>query len=398
MSIHMDTVKIAQKGGGSVFQIIVTADIVSAVFLTVILVAVYNSTSKDMLRKTKLFRLCLWICLAGLISDAASYILLSEGYGPDLVAAVFTYLAYGFIEILPAFFSYYLYSFLKEKDPATPRTFPAYISVLCAIDIIFITVGTVTGALFSVKNGVVSYGVFLKYIGIIPAICILSMLVLLLSRAKYIGLMDFLAIGSYIIIPVAALIANFINKELAFSYVACAVSLCIIFVITQSGLLTEARVRSEIYNSLSKIDTLTGMQNRRAYKEFISELSEDEKICVIFCDVNNLKCTNDLEGHDAGDVLICRVADILKEALPGAHIFRIGGDEFLILLIGETQESFSEKIAALHTLIMDNDHIASFGFNDGTLITLGETINSAEHMMNRNKERYYEQMGLRRRT
>ena len=77
---------------------------------------------------------------------------------------------------------------------------------------------------------------------------------------------------------------------------------------------------------------LTGLLNRRAYDNTCKMLIGNCQVGVIFCDVNSLKYTNDIFGHEAGDKLIKSFASILKNSFRNDETFRISGDEFVILL------------------------------------------------------------------
>lgn len=77
---------------------------------------------------------------------------------------------------------------------------------------------------------------------------------------------------------------------------------------------------------------LTGLLNRRAYDNACKMLIGNCQVGVIFCDVNSLKYTNDIFGHEAGDKLIKSFASILKNSFRNDETFRISGDEFVILL------------------------------------------------------------------
>jgi diguanylate cyclase (GGDEF)-like protein/PAS domain S-box-containing protein/putative nucleotidyltransferase with HDIG domain len=97
---------------------------------------------------------------------------------------------------------------------------------------------------------------------------------------------------------------------------------------------------------LSYHDQLTGLYNRRFYEEEIRRLNNEANIpiALIIADVNGLKLTNDAFGHKAGDVLLQRIANILKVKFPSNGIIsRIGGDEFVILL-SKTNENATEEI------------------------------------------------------
>ena len=69
-------------------------------------------------------------------------------------------------------------------------------------------------------------------------------------------------------------------------------------------------------------------------------------IGVLYCDVMGLKRVNDRKGHREGDKLLIRVGECLKKVFEGHALFRIGGDEFLVLCEG-IEERELEELAAL---------------------------------------------------
>lgn len=82
---------------------------------------------------------------------------------------------------------------------------------------------------------------------------------------------------------------------------------------------------------LSKSDQLTGLLNRRGFKESLASLPAGRCIAFIFGDLNGLKETNDTLGHEAGDQLICAAAEVFRHIGHAGSIFRMGGDEFLMM-------------------------------------------------------------------
>lgn len=88
----------------------------------------------------------------------------------------------------------------------------------------------------------------------------------------------------------------------------------------------------------ARVDTLTGLPNRRALRERIeralaSRELRDEQLAVMFVDLDHFKEVNDSLGHDVGDALLVQVAGRLQGCMPaGGVVARMGGDEFTVLL------------------------------------------------------------------
>jgi diguanylate cyclase (GGDEF)-like protein/PAS domain S-box-containing protein len=106
---------------------------------------------------------------------------------------------------------------------------------------------------------------------------------------------------------------------------------------------------------MSMHDSLTGFRNRASFEQEMVTFGAGgvQPVAVILCDVDGLKFVNDTLGHNAGDELLIRVADILRRCLPpGTLMYRVGGDEFTAVLISTGQaaamrvcEEFRQAIA-----------------------------------------------------
>lgn len=105
-----------------------------------------------------------------------------------------------------------------------------------------------------------------------------------------------------------------------------------------------SRVMKEKYEKekllyISNTDELTRCFNRHAYEERINNLDLREEWIYISMDLNNLKHINDSLGHAAGDELICAAADCMRESFGKyGNVYRIGGDEFVVIITGNTKE------------------------------------------------------------
>ncbi|UCZ54031.1 sensor domain-containing diguanylate cyclase [Bacillus shivajii] len=99
-------------------------------------------------------------------------------------------------------------------------------------------------------------------------------------------------------------------------------------------------------------DELTGLKNRTAFRERFHYLNEiDLSVGLMLCDVNDLKATNDNFGHLAGDNLIKETASILKGCVDDyTSVYRIGGDEFVLLIEGTSRRYVEHKYELLLSL------------------------------------------------
>ena len=111
----------------------------------------------------------------------------------------------------------------------------------------------------------------------------------------------------------------------------------------QTYRLMEQGLKYNFVKNLAYSDGLTGVGNRTAYLEKLEKLeqqSENLSLGIVFLDINDLKQVNDQKGHDQGDRLICSAASIIQNTYgKQGKVFRIGGDEFCVLLEGENLDS-----------------------------------------------------------
>jgi diguanylate cyclase (GGDEF)-like protein len=103
----------------------------------------------------------------------------------------------------------------------------------------------------------------------------------------------------------------------------------------------------------ARVDSLTGLLNRRAFDEALSHATDTarasgEDLSVLVGDLDGFKAINDRFGHLGGDRILCAVADSLRHALRGADVaYRWGGDEFALILPeadGDGAENVAERI------------------------------------------------------
>ena len=150
---------------------------------------------------------------------------------------------------------------------------------------------------------------------------------------------------------------------------------------------------------MSYSDQLTGLGNRYAVERFVRNMDKRESIGVLYCDITGLKRVNDMEGHEAGDQLILRARDLLMHFWKAYEVFRIGGDEMLILASGIQQATFQEEVCRMKEHMQEYKVAVAVGAvwkPDGT-DSIDQMLTESERLMYEDKARYYKQMGLDRR-
>ena len=120
----------------------------------------------------------------------------------------------------------------------------------------------------------------------------------------------------------------------------------------------EAAIGSAI--DMANKDALTGVKNKHAYVSAETQLDNqievdgDVEFAIAICDINGLKQVNDEQGHSAGDQFIKDACMMICHAFDHSPVFRIGGDEFVIILRGQDYENRADIIYSLAELQKEN--------------------------------------------
>lgn len=157
---------------------------------------------------------------------------------------------------------------------------------------------------------------------------------------------------------------------------------------------------------MSQMDALTGLYNQNIYNRYLkTPVQGDETVGVLFFDVDGLKRVNDDGGHEQGDLLLRRCAESLHVLLDDdCHGFRIGGDEFLLVVDTADPAVLDAKLdqwrKAMELINIENRtrhkglvcHM-SVGKSFGKKYDLPELIVLADGRMYTEKEAYHKERG-----
>lgn len=120
---------------------------------------------------------------------------------------------------------------------------------------------------------------------------------------------------------------------------------------SDSLLKIEEGRKAEIYKELAVKDLLTKMYNRNAYDEWVNTNKKPKNTAVITFDLNNLKQCNDTYGHSAGDRYIKKAAELISQTFGERNAcYRIGGDEFCVVVKNEEEAWIWQKLSELERL------------------------------------------------
>ena len=343
---------------------------------------------KRRIRKNRVYTISVLLCILALITDMLAWIL-DGSFAPEFwifMSDLSTYVL-GYVIIVS--YTFYILETVREKKPVPKHTVKVILALATAA-VIFVIVGSSIHKVFYIQEHVYHTGPWYNYTQIFTGLAMLYNLYLILSNAKLFGRHDTLALMSYIVFPIAATALHFVLPDISFTYIASLFSQITIYIMLQAEQEAEFRTRERILLEVSNTDTLTGLQNRRAYDEARFRLKESDTVNVLFLDINGLKYTNDNFGHKAGDELITGFSDILRENFSYSDIFRISGDEFVILNDSMSEKEFEKTAGAFDAdQQKDGKPKSSIGRSRGAGAQLSEVVKQAEYRMYEDKEIFH---------
>lgn len=140
--------------------------------------------------------------------------------------------------------------------------------------------------------------------------------------------------------------------------------------------LQVAKLEANKMNVLAHHDALTGIRNKLAYDQEVWRLDEELRegqafFGIAIVDLNDLKVTNDTYGHDRGDESIRQLTNLICMTFKHSSVFRVGGDEFAIVLRDEDGRNAEHLVAEFRA------HIDALARSDSPTIAPWERVSAA---------------------
>lgn len=156
-------------------------------------------------------------------------------------------------------------------------------------------------------------------------------------------------------------------------------------------------------NALAYRDSLTGVKNRTAYTEAVAEYEKrincgNPCFAVLVADINDLKKVNDKYGHDVGNELIIHTARMICNTFRNSPVFRIGGDEFVVILENQDLNHYRALIEEMdrefekdYLSVQDEKISISIArgvatYNPNIDCVFGDVFTNADHAMYMHKQ------------
>lgn len=111
------------------------------------------------------------------------------------------------------------------------------------------------------------------------------------------------------------------------------------------SMMIRLRNNTDALEKSATFDPLTHCKNRKALRwAYDGDYQKDCSITIMMCDLNGLKHVNDTKGHAAGDKYICDAAEALMACFGKDEVYRVGGDEFVVVLFQEEIEDWERRM------------------------------------------------------
>ncbi len=160
-----------------------------------------------------------------------------------------------------------------------------------------------------------------------------------------------------------------------------------------SGFVSDFLEKNKFVESLNKLsyyDTLTGIKNRHSYRKELKEIDETNisSLGVAYVDITGLSRINEEKGTRFGDEIVKQIARMLTEVF-AENVFRVDGDEFVVLERNVKEIVFEQKISLLKNEISKKDGLsASIGYTWNTNFNVKQEDKSDNYITVRDSKRY----------
>ena len=158
--------------------------------------------------------------------------------------------------------------------------------------------------------------------------------------------------------------------------------------------------KAENLKYMSYQDVLTGAYNRRRFEEDYEAACRfrSARVGCVYMDAVGLHEVNNQQGHKNGDKLLCSIAHVATDIFASGKVYRIGGDEFVVLQQAIEEKNLKENVESIRRILASMGHQVSMGVAwEACLQKDSRLVETAEERMREDKALYYKTLGGDRR-
>lgn len=195
-------------------------------------------------------------------------------------------------------------------------------------------------------------------------------------------ILSLIILCAFNLIPYAPLFSEKMNNSVVYNHPFWVFSMMIVYIpifftsiVIFELLLLQWRNRENLVNEISQKDPLTGLSNRRVIDQTLLNLNQAKSsYAVILIDLDFFKNVNDQYGHDVGDHVLRRVAQVLSTHTRGGDIAgRFGGEEFMMIVSAKSLY----QVTAIAERCRKQIEIETFTLNDGVILKVSASFGIA---------------------
>lgn len=371
-------------------DIIITSEIISLIILSILGISSFFELKKD--NTYKLYFNCILLCIFATTSDLLCYIFQNDATRTTLLY-ITNYLAVFLGNFIAIYAAKYLYITIYKNDNYQKNAYWRIIFIISIVNIFIQLFSFILNESFTIINGIINITKYYNINLYLQFICFIIDFIFVIKHLKDLALNHFILLLMYFLFPTISIIITIYNNDVSFVYSSLSISFLIIYI----GI--EKSEKEKYLLEIATHDVLTGLLNRTAYNKRISSLTDEiNEVGTIFFDVNNLKHINDTLGHYAGDKLLVDFSTILISVFDKDDIYRVSGDEFVIITNKYSLENFTKKINDINNKIKNKNNIASFGYAYKKTNNINDLVALAEQNMYSEKSEYYIKNNIDRRS
>ena len=326
---------------------IITTEVVSVIFMTVILCAsIFGNSRKG--RVTALFRCCLVSTILGAVFDALSYAVDGRMENELLLILInmVTYLTW----VLVVFFFALYTTFLIEKRVAVQKWVPYPVAALTAVGLLSCVVGSFNGRLLYLEEGYFVEGPWGNRISLLLCAVVVYMYVILFLYRRALERSTIIVVAAFLFFPFLDTLVS-LYLDIDYSYPILAVAFMVIYVVIQERTVAEDSIRKKLFEEASYTDPLTRSKNLRAYDEIIKADLRGSATAKV-----NFKL------GDTSEENVLRFSEAVKTGFEGTDVFRTSEDEFEMLVYIKNEGVLEKKLDAFSERLKEDGINAAFTY------------------------------------